>query len=298
MSDSQLEDEKTREIASPSAEEGRVEDDAFVRWLADIWDDEVEPPFAKYHWDLMLEHLELPQRPQVLVAGCSTGAIVPALLQMMDPPDQGRVIALEAQPAMLEKARQRVAECDRRRVFLKGESMRKLRFADSVFDVVLSSLAWLDLPEPGVALKEFYRTLAPGGRVALGLPLRGTMQEIYDLFAEVALKYDLPDVHRVLEQQMKRRHPEEAEARRLLEGVGFHFVNVVAREHEMGFSGGHDFFDSLLVKALFEPRWRKVAGEYADALFSHTRAAIDTYYASEPFPVRLVTGCAVGVKPL
>lgn len=291
------EDAATRETVPPGPEEGKVEETAFTRWLADVWDDEVEPGYARRHWDLILQHIDMPARPQVLVAGCSTGAIIPALLRSMNPPNQGRVIALEVQGPMLEKARQRVAECDRRRVFLKGESMRKLKFADNVFDVVISSLTWLDLPEPGVALKEFFRVLGPGGQVALGLPLRGTLQEVYDLFAEVALKYDLPDVHKVLEQQMKRRHPDEAEARRLLEGVGFQFVTVHSEEHEMAFSSGRDFFESVLVKALFEPRWYNVAKEHLEILIGHTRSTIDTYYAGDPFQVRLVAGCLCGVKP-
>lgn len=292
MVDSDLEAEDTQEIALPGDE-----DSSFNRWLADVWDEEVEPPYGKLHWDLILQHLQMPLRPQVLVAGCATGAIIPALLRQMEPPDQGRVIALESQAALLHKARQRVAECDRRRVFLKGESMRRLRFADGVFDVVVSNLTWLDLPEPGVALEEFFRVLSPGGHVALGLPLSGTLQEIYDLFAEVALKYDLPDVHRGLEALMKRRHPEESEARALLEGVGFGDVTVWTQEHEMSFTSGQEFFDSVLIRALFEPRWRKVAGELADPLFAYTRETIDTYFTGEPFLVRLVAGCICGVRP-
>jgi SAM-dependent methyltransferase len=296
MADPLFEEQDTREMAHPEPDDCRDGDTSFNQWLADVWDEEVEPPYGKRHWELILEHLRMPERPQVLVAGCSTGAIIPVLLRLMEPPDQGRVIALEAQGPLLEKARQRVAEYDRRRVFLKGESMRKLRFADNVFDVVLSSLTWLDLPEPGVALKEFYRVLGPGGQVALGLPLRGTLQEVYDLFAEVALKYDLPDVHRALEALMKRSHPEEAEARALLEGVGFDDVMVWSQDFEMGFSSGREFFDSVLVKALFEPRWRKVAGEMTDPLFGRTQETIDTYFAGEPFLVRLAAGCVIGVK--
>jgi SAM-dependent methyltransferase len=298
MSDDERDEEdSTLETAHPEPGDGRGATSAFTRWLADVWDDEVEPIYAGHLWNLILEHLEMPARPQILVAGCSTGAIIPALLRAMDPPNQGRVIALEAEGPMLEKARQRVAECDRRRVFLKGESMRKLKFADRVFDVVISNMSWLDLPEPGAALREFFRVLGPGGVVALGLPLRGTLQEVYDLFAEVALKHDLPDVHRVLEQQTKHMNPDEAEARRLLEGVGFQLVSVHSRDHEISFSSGRDFFESVLVKALFQPRWATVARNHIDALVEHTRSAIDTYYAGDPFLVRLVAGCVCGVKP-
>ncbi len=274
-----------------------VDEAAFARWLAEVWDEEIEPTFARRHSELLLEHLVLPPRPQVLVAGCSTGAIIPALLRRMSNRTQGRVIALEARGPLLAKARSRVEEYDRRRVFLRGESIRKLRFAANVFDVVLSSLSWLELPEPGVALEEFYRVLIPGGEVALSLPLSGTLQEVYDLFDEVTLKYELPEVHRQLEEQRRRRHPETDAAKSLLEGVGFREVEVTSKEHELTFPADSDFFSSILVKALYQPRWRRAAGKHADALFRHTRDAIDTYFGSEPFQVRLVTGRLRGVKP-
>lgn len=271
-------------------------EEEYSKWLAEVWDETLEPLFARPHWELMLRNLQLPSAPQVLVAGCSTGAIVPALLRSMGS-GQGRVIALEAQGPLLAKARARLEDYDRRRVFLRGESMRKLRFADEVFDVVVSSLSWLELPEPGVALQEFFRVLAPGGTVALSLPLRGTLQEIYDLFAEVALKFELPEVHRNLEEQMKRHHPEMSEATGLLEGLGFVDVSVFSDEQEMAFPPDETFFGSGLVKALFENRWRLAAGDHTDRLFKHTQAAIDTYFASEPFQVRLVPGVVIGTKP-
>lgn len=272
------------------------DDDAFAQWLADVWDEEVEPLYARHHWELLLENLELPSRAQLLVAGCSTGAIIPALLRRMNPAENGRVIALETRGPLLAKARARVEEYDRRRVFLRGESIRKLKFAAEVFDAVLSSLTWLDLPEPGVALEEFYRVLKDDGQVALALPLRGTMQEVYDLFAEVALKFELPEVHRRLEEQMKRRHPEAQAAKQLLEGVGFRDVTVTTRYHEMTFPAEGDFFSSLLVRALFERRWRRAAGDNADTLFKQTHRAINTYFASEPFHVQLIAACLIGKK--
>lgn len=287
MTDPEQQDDGYREEADAS----------FARWLADVWDDDIEPRYARHHWELILQHLELPPRPQVLVAGCSTGAIIPALLRQMPALEQGRVIALEGRGPLLAKARARVEDYNRRRVFLRGESMRKLKFAAGVFDEVISSLSWLDLPEPGVALEEFHRVLIPGGQLSLGLSLRGTLQEIYDLFAEVTLKYEMPEVHRALEEQMKRRHPDEAEAHILLEGVGFEDVVVHSHEVEMTFRPDEDFFSTVLVKALFESRWRNATGDFGDELFKHTREAINTYFGSEAFQVRLVAGCITGTKP-
>ncbi len=289
--------DREQETRETNATGGPEDEDVFARWLAEVWDEEIDPPYGRRFREMLFRGLDLPSQGQVLVAGCSTGAIIPEVYERLDSAGKARVIALEARGPLLAKARSLVSELDRRRVFLKGESMRKLKFANDVFSVVLSNLSWMDLPEPGVALKEFLRVLTPGGRVALTLPLAGTLQEIYDLFAEVALKYDLPDMHRSLEQQMKRRHPEPDEALRLLERVGFVDASVRAEEHTLTFSGGRAFFESVLVKALFEPRWRRVTDGDTDELFTRTREAIDTYFVGEPLSVRLVVGCLGGRKP-
>lgn len=287
-------DEQTRETTAIGGPDG---EDAFARWLAEVWDEEIDPPYARYFREILFQNLVLPERGQVLVAGCSTGAIIPDLYKQLSAVGQGRVIALEGRGPLLAKARALVSELDRRRVFLKGESIRKLRFADGVFSVVISNLSWMDLPQPGTALDEFYRVLIPGGKVALTLPLAGTLQEIYDLFAEAALKFDLPDVHRALEQQMKRRHPEKDEASQLLASIGFEDITIHEQEQTLDFSTGRAFFESVLVKALFEPRWRRVAEIETDRLFRYTREAIDTYFVGEPLSVRLVVGCLHGTKP-
>lgn len=287
-------DEDTRETTGIAGPEG---EEAFGTWLAGVWDEEIEPPYARRFWEMALDALAIPERGQVLVAGCSTGAIIPALFEQIEVVGQGRVIALEARGPLLSKARARVAELDRRRVFLKGESIRKLRFADSVFAAVVSSLSWMDLPEPGVALEEFFRVLVPGGQVALAVPLEGTLQEIYDLFAEVALKYELPEIHKAIEQQRKRRNPSPEDARRLLEAVGFIRVEVKSEPLGLTFATGRRFFESVLVKALFEPHWREAVGGETEQLFRYTREAIDTYFANEPLSVGVVAGCLTGRRP-
>ena len=286
--------EETRETVGAG---GPEEEDAFGRWLAEVWDEEVEPPYARRFWEALLAALTLPERGQLLVAGCSTGALIPALYERLETAGQARIVALEARGPLLAKARARVAELDRRRVFLKGESLGRLRFADSVFAGVVSSLTWMDLPEPGLALEEFLRVLVPGGQLALAIPLEGTLQEVYDLFAEVALKYDMPDVARDLERESKRRHPSVIEARLLLEGVGFENIEVRSEPATLVFSTGRSFFDSVLVKALFEPRWRRIAGGSTDDLFRHTREAIDTYFVGEPLSVSLSVGVMTGHRP-
>ena len=275
-------------------DEGQSEEE---RWLAEVWDKEIAPQYSGPHRKLLLRDLHLPPRAQVLVAGCATGAIIPRLLKGMENTDQGRIIALEARAALLNRARIRTADCDPRRVFLRSEPLQSLKFADNVFDVVVSNLVWLDLADPGSALREFFRVLTPQGRLLLGFPAQGTFQEIFDFFAEVTLKHELPTVQRNLDALRRRCFPAATEIHNALEAIGFGDVTHAEEEHQLTFASGQAFVDSALVRGLFGPRWHEAAGEQTDMLLARTQETIDTYYDGEPCTVQLVAAMASGVKP-
>jgi hypothetical protein len=75
-------------------------------------------------------------------------------------------------------------------------------------------------------------------------------------------------------------------------------VNVDAKELEMTFPAGKKFFDSVLVRALYEKPWRSTAGAFSDQLFKQTNSAIETYFGSDAFTVRVVAGCINGYRPV
>jgi SAM-dependent methyltransferase len=274
--------------------EGQSEEE---RWLAEVWDEEIVPHYSGPHLELLLRGLHLPPRAQVLVAGCDTGSIIPGLLKQMETTDQGRIIALEERVALLNKARIRTADCDPRRVFLRSEPLQSLKFADNVFDVVISNLVWLDLADPGAALREFFRVLTPQGRLLLAFPTQGTFEEVFDFFAEVTLKHELPAVQRNLDALRRRCFPAVVEIHHALEAIGFRDVTHDTEDSKISFSSGKAFIEAPLVRGLFEPRWREAAGEQTDMLLACTQETIDTYYDGEPYTVQLVAAMTSGIKP-
>jgi SAM-dependent methyltransferase len=107
----------------------------------------------------------LPRR-RALDFGCGVGRLTQALAEHFD-----EVYGVDIAPSMIERAREHNRHGDRCKYLLNPR--RDLRaFADGVFDFVYTSLV-LQHMEPCYAkayLKEFLRTLAPGGLIVYQLP--------------------------------------------------------------------------------------------------------------------------------
>lgn len=81
----------------------------------------------------------------------------------------GRTVGVDLTPAMLEKARVRVAKQSTKNYELHTGDAYQLDFADGQFDLLVNNYMFDLLPEPDFprVLQEFRRVLKPGGRLLL-----------------------------------------------------------------------------------------------------------------------------------
>jgi SAM-dependent methyltransferase len=101
-------------------------------------------------------------RRKVLDAGCGDGTyIIEASKREAD------VVGVDASVDMLEAARERAKRCNVH-ADVRLADVRALPFADGVFDVVVAVTVLCFQSEPGEAIREFARVLAPGGRIVIG----------------------------------------------------------------------------------------------------------------------------------
>ena len=99
---------------------------------------------------------------RVLEVGVGTGISLPQYAA------NTRIFGTEISEAMLQKARQRVAE--QRLTNVEGLAVmdaEKLEFPDNSFDVVMAQYVVTAVPNPEVALDEFARVLRPGGELII-----------------------------------------------------------------------------------------------------------------------------------
>lgn len=99
---------------------------------------------------------------RVLDVGCGPGIVTCAFAQRA-----ASATGLDLVPAMLERARARAAELGVANVDWVADDLDPLPFADGSFDVVVTRFVLHHLEDPGSALGEVRRVLAPRGRLVV-----------------------------------------------------------------------------------------------------------------------------------
>ena len=127
--------------------------------VADIYDDRYDGHRGKYYHGHISDHVmrELPKGGYLLDLGCGTGLFVQRYVA-----EGGRAVGLDISPRMVQHGRQRCPECE----FCVGTA-DILPFRDSTFDALARLLAFSYIPNPEGMLREAYRGLKPGGRIAV-----------------------------------------------------------------------------------------------------------------------------------
>ncbi len=96
---------------------------------------------------------------RVLDIAAGTGLASEAALRIVGP--SGHVTAADLSPAMVKKARERLAQA--KNALVRIEDGQALSFSDESFDAVVCSLGLMFFPEPLRGLTEFRRVLRPAG---------------------------------------------------------------------------------------------------------------------------------------
>ena len=122
------------------------------------WSMEIEPQMAPMY-DAALDALRPLEGAQLLDAGCGAG------LALRKAADRGAVVAgLDATPALLAVARERVPQAD-----LREGDIDALPHEDETFDAVTAFNAIQYAVDPAQAVAELARVARPGGRVVIGI---------------------------------------------------------------------------------------------------------------------------------
>jgi ubiquinone/menaquinone biosynthesis C-methylase UbiE len=99
---------------------------------------------------------------RVLEIACGTGLNFPHLRQLVG--DQGALVGVDLTPAMLDIARDRIAQQGWKNVEVHKADAAHLPFPAASFDTVFCAFALNIIPEYEHAIAEVWRVLIPGGR--------------------------------------------------------------------------------------------------------------------------------------
>ncbi|QOV45821.1 class I SAM-dependent methyltransferase [Streptomyces chromofuscus] len=142
--------------------------------LAAAFDDEpdhgLRDPAVREAWARRLRSWLPRTAGDVLDLGCGTGS-----LSLLAAEDGHRVTGVDLSPAMVERARAKLAGRDA--VFLLGDAAAP-PVGQRRFDVVLVRHVLWTLPDPGRALRHWRELLRPGGRLVLVEGVWGTVAPV------------------------------------------------------------------------------------------------------------------------
>jgi demethylmenaquinone methyltransferase/2-methoxy-6-polyprenyl-1,4-benzoquinol methylase len=159
---------------------------AFFDGIADKWDSWEDLPALATRLAAGLAQLGLRPDEVVLDVGCGTGNLTQALLAWLSP--QGRVVAVDIAPRMIETARRKVPDA---RVEWHVADARSLPLPDASVDRVFCYSVWPHFDDCAAVAAELRRVLRPGGCLHVWhLAARERINEIHSSSGE-AVGHDM-----------------------------------------------------------------------------------------------------------
>lgn len=133
----------------------------------------------------------LPREWHVADIGAGTGHMLPTLAAQFE-----RVIAVEPAEAMLDCARQRVAQDELKNVDLRAGDLTRLPIDDQAVDLATAMLVLHHVASPNEAMREMFRILRPGGRVLIVEQQAHENQDFYARMQDLWWGFDSDDLGR------------------------------------------------------------------------------------------------------
>jgi ubiquinone/menaquinone biosynthesis C-methylase UbiE len=150
--------------------------------IAEFYEAAFVPAFFAQWAPLLCEAAGVAAGSRVLDVGCGTGIVTRTAADRVAP--GGRAVGVDLNEAMLTVARRVRPDIE----FRQGDAAR-LPCADGSFDVVLSQMALMFVPDPAAAVREMARVAAPGGTVALLVPGALEHQRAFARFTDLAVRH-------------------------------------------------------------------------------------------------------------
>ncbi|MFQ5915095.1 MAG: methyltransferase domain-containing protein [Nitrospinota bacterium] len=239
----------------------------------------------------LVELASLQPGERVLDVACGTGAVARLAAQRVGA--RGRLMGLDLNSGMLAVARSLPASPGAPVQWLRGDALA-LPSKDEAFDVVLCQQGLQYFPDRPAALREMYRTLAPGGRLALSVARSLQFNPVHALLVEALERHVSSETAEILRAGFAFGDAEEL--RTLIAGAGFRQVVIRPAAVRVSFPSPAEFV------------WRQVAGsplagpvaqaneEARVALIRDAEGALQPYVSDDRLTFPLGTNHAVAFR--
>jgi len=255
---------------------------------AAVFETFVVPRYLELFSALALEMLLPTEGARIAHLGCRTGTPDTELCQRIP---RASVYSVDSSIPAIDLARNKAGATGAMVQYLQEDALPS-SLPDAVFSHVLCLHPVVAPSERGVLFAEAARLLYSGGQVLVGLPLRGSFQELADLLREYALKHDVGELGRAVEEGMQNLPTLETLSEEL-EVFELEDVDVEVRQTTLEFDSGRGFFEDPVARLLVLPMLTKHVGEFdLRRPLDYLREAIDKYWSETCFELTVNVGCA------
>jgi len=254
----------------------------------------VVPRYLSLYANLLLEMLLTGEAARVAHLGCRTGYPDLELFERMP---NVRLTGVDSSSPALELARNKA--------HARGELDIEYVIADSYptgleaeqYSHALVLHPNLDPAARAALLGELARVLYSGGQALIAMPMRGSFQEITDIFKEYALKEDAAEFSKALEAALPNRPTLETLSEEL-EAVGLSDIDVKLQHRQLEFESGRGLIEDPAVRLLILPEIRTwMHLDRLDGALDYLARAVDKYWSEDKLSLSLNVGCASARKP-
>lgn len=248
----------------------------------------VIPRYLERFGDLVLAMLLPTEGARVANVGCRTGFPDRAICERVK---RATVYGVDRGGPALELARHKAAAGGLAAQYFPRDAL-PTSLPNAAFSHVVSICPILGAQGRESLFAEMSRLLYSGGQALVAMPLRGSFQEIGDLFREYALKNDMGDLGRAIEDSMASRPTLETLSEEL-EAAGLEDVDVEVRQEYLRFDKGRTLQEDPSMRLLILPDlllgldhfdWRGPT--------EYLREAVDRYWSETFFDLSISVGCA------
>lgn len=248
----------------------------------------VVPGYLERFGELVLSMLLSTDGARVANIGCRTGYPDREICARVP---NATVYGVDRSAAALELARHKAAAAAAAAQYLHAETLPTTLPAEA-FSHVVSIYPVVGEEERGLLFSEMARLLYVGGQILVALPMRGSFQEIGDLFREYALKHDDGELGRAIDEAMASRPTVETLSDEL-EIHGLEDVDVELRQECLRFDNGRSLVEDPISRLLIIPEiCRSLGGRDLRRPIEYLREATDRYWSETSFELTVNVGCA------
>lgn len=259
------------EDSAPVAYERYLVPDLFAPWADDL-----------------VKRMALQPGERVLDVGCGTGIVARRAAQQVG--DEGEVVGIDLNEGMLDVARTTSAEMDFSIDWRQADAT-ELPFDDGSFDAVCCQQVLQFIPQPGDALREMCRVLAPDGRLGVGVLRSLEFNPAYSVLADALAAY----VSDEAAGMMRSPFPswDISDLRTLVPESGFREVTISIEISSLRYPSVEEFLRREAASSPLSGPLESIDSDSLEALLADLETALKSYVDDHGVVFPLETHVAV-----